>query len=172
VVVPIWHHVGWPQSLDVPGVKCLVRVEAGEIVGIEPRRRYFIDLRALVLEASAIDVCVGSLEDGVVAERRLAENGDVSGKDFPQPAKSAIPSRCRKARRWVERYTNPFTGNLGAVDRKSPDVKRHVGQVVIVRRSKVVGAGSRIHPGRDAPRALGTNRHLCRPVESSPNWIQ
>src|SRR6185369_11329582 len=108
-----------------------------------------------MLETAAVHYCVGTLEDRVVAKWRFPENSDLRGDEFPEPFESAIAACRSEASSGIEGEADPLAGDLSAVEGKSSDIKRHVGQIVIVPRHEVVDAGRWIHSGRNAPRRLG-----------------
>src|SRR5258705_13710467 len=107
-----------------------------------------------MLESAVIHNGIGALEDRVVAKRSFTEHSDLSRDDFTEPFERAIPTGGSKRGRWIGREPDPFAGDLSAVDGKSSNVERHVGQVLIVRRHEIVGPGCRIYSRRKAPRWL------------------
>src|SRR2546423_10724541 len=125
---------------------------------------HLIDLRCLMLQSAAVNQSVGPLKDRVVAERSLAKDGNVFWNEFLEPAEGAVAPGGSERRRWIEREANPFAGDLGAVDSESPDVERHVGEVVVVGRGERVRSRCRIHSSWDPPARPGTDRRLGQPV--------
>src|SRR5215208_7166665 len=125
-----------------------------------------------MLEAAAIYDGVRALEESVVPERSVTKDGDLRRNEFPQPREGSIPPcRCKAGGR-IKSETNPLTRDLSAVDRKSADIERHVGQIVVVASLKVVDAGRWIHASRHAPGRLGTNADSRRPVESPSHRVE
>src|SRR5256714_4529973 len=133
---------------------------------------HLIDLRCLMLQSAAVNQSVGPLKDRVVAERSLAKDGNVFWNEFLEPAEGAVAPGGSECRRWIEREANPFAGDPGAVDSESPDVERHVGEIVVVGRDERVHSGRCIHSSCDSPARLRTNHHLCRPVERATHRIE
>src|SRR5258705_2577212 len=110
-----------------------------------------------MLESAVIHNGIGALEDRVVTKRSFTEHSAWSRDDFAEPFERGIPTGGSKRSRWIGREPDPFAGDLSAVDGKSSNVERHVGQIVIVRRHEIVGPGRRIHSRRNAPRWLGSH---------------
>src|SRR5438874_2675578 len=125
-----------------------------------------------MLQSTVVHEGVRSLEDRVIAEWSFTEDGGVRSEDFLQPAESPIASCGGETRSGIEGEANPLCCHESAIERKSSDVKRVIGQVMIVRSGESVCAGCRIHSCCDAPGRLGADGHPRGPVETAAHWIE
>src|SRR6202171_4867845 len=116
-------------------------------------------VRVLVLErGSSAKAGIGDLHDAVRRPRELAKDLSFNGNHTLERLPHSDARSPGNATRRVRRKSYPVIGDLRAVEIELSDEKRHVDQVVVIRRRELARSAGR-YSGDDFPSSFGVYRY-------------